>query len=610
MVKLEDIPEENILFFDTETDHQHSAYAELKMIGVQYGFEGKGKHITSPEDLKEFKNKLADRDIIKVGFNCFNFDNIVLHRHGYPVEHENCEDCYLMFKAIFPMLPSYGLKFINWFFLGDPHFEEMKMNAWQQRVKCEWDDIPLAFKAPYLRRDLIQHCNAFRLAWDKVQQPEHWEAYQLDRSQGPLVLEMSTGKHSGLLINEFKCRSKIEEMEGRKHDHTSLVYEITDGSVTNPNSSKQVGAYLDEQGFALALSDNGTFAVRKSDLVDLREQNQVANSAYEIRKINGTLKYFENYLEATAIRNPIPVSVSISNARTRRYTSSSLYGINFQNPNEEAKKVHDVPEGWLGVWFDSTQIENIVHIYESEDDARRNSYESDPEWSEYVWLCNRILGGKPRTKKELDAIPSPQIPNWSIYKQFKTAKLALNFGMGVTKFCATTGVTKEDGYETFNAIHDACPAIRLLQNKVGRLVAKYGFVADPFGHRYTGKVSQAYKIVAYLIQGCGTASVPKAHMRDNFETIHQYDRRNFIGSSFCTTTHDENAFRLNLQLSFKQILNTLQECNYNMTDRYSHKFGGIPLRAKMYLSRTNEAEHEEVSITNTKRIREIVEQKL
>lgn len=614
VLKVGEIEEDQILFYDVETDHQYAPYCELRMIGVKYGFNGPSLYLKTPEDLKRFKDRISDKEIIKVGFNQFNFDNIVLARHGYEVEHENCEDAYLMFKALVPDLPSYSLKFINWFYLGDPHFEEMELEAWMKRTGCKWDDVPTGLKARYLQRDLLQHCNAFRLAWEEVQKPEHWEAYQLDRSQGPIVKEMALGKHSGLLIDKQKCHEKIDKFNTDKTRLVDFAELATGGEVTNPNSSRQMGAYLDSQGFELSLSSNGKFAVRKSDLIDIREHDEIAEVAYQVRKINGTLKYFENYDDATNQLydnrpNIMPVSVSISGARTRRYISSSLYGINFQNPNEEAKQVHLVPEGWLGVWFDSTQIENVVHIYESEDNERRASYEADPDWSEYVWLCNRILGGPPRSKKELDSISSPQIPNWSIYKQFKTAKLALNFGMGVRKFCATTGVTIEKGYETFNAIHDACPAIRSLQNRVGRDISKFGYVSDPFGHRYTGKADSAYKVVAYLIQGCGTGSVPKAHMRDNFHTIHQYDRGTFTGGSFCGTTHDENNFRLNLELSFKQIYNVLKECYYNMTEKYSYKFAGIPLRAKMYLSKTNEACHIETDINDEEQIRNIIEGK-
>lgn len=41
---------------------------------------------------------------------------------------------------------------------------------------------------------------------------------------------------------------------------------------------------------------------------------------------------------------------------------------------------------------------------------------------------------------------------------------------------------------------------------------------------------------------------------------------------------------------------------WNMTDRFSSRFDGIPLRAKMYLSRTTCHEAKEVSINDEKTI--------
>ena len=198
-----------------------------------------------------------------------------------------------------------------------------------------------------------------------------------------------------------------------------------------------------------------------------------ARCTYEVRQIQSVLKYYSNYRKAlydnpeSLRRRWIPRQLNISNAsNAAAYTSNSKYKLNFQNPNKAAKKVQIVPDGFLGIWIDSTQVENVVHIYESNDLARRLAYESDPDCNETVWLCKRILGGE-RSKKELDSIDSPQFPGWSIYKQFKTVKLALNFGMGLDHFCHDAGIHKNTGREAFNLIHKACPAIRNLQNRGG-----------------------------------------------------------------------------------------------------------------------------------------------
>lgn len=313
----------------------------------------------------------------------------------------------------------------------------------------------------------------------------------------------------------------------------------------------------------------------------------------------------------------IPNSFSISKARTRRTLSDSKYGINFQNTSKAAKAVQRVPEGSVGWWIDLTQIENIVHIYESKDEARKQEYIADPNWNEYVWLCNQILGTN-YSKTDLDGdsktgkkgIMSTVIPHWTVYKQYKTGKLGMNFGMGNGLFCDLFGLEKEQGLQTFNDIHAACPAIRELTKRVQHDLIHIGHVTDVFGKRYSGPPRLAYKVVAYLIQGCGTGSLPKAMMRANWVTLRKFDR--FLKGKgkagvMCGTTHDEVSGRISLDLGPERVLQLLQKLMYNMTDKFSHKFGDIPLRAKLSLSRTNAADAEELDlIKDQKRVLELI----
>ena len=618
-IPIDEIEEDQILFYDIETDHQYAPYAKLNKLGVKYGFEGKPIIVSTATQRDVFRKRFSDPSIFKVGFNNGNFDDIVLSRNGLTPNRSNWHDAYLIFKAIASLLPSYSLKFINWWCFGDHHFAEGKVvNFLKQSKTDDFSKVPPHLLDPYLRHDLEQHCNVFRLGYPLVTSNDnHWNAYMLDCAVVPAITEMVLS--GGLYINTDFCKKKICKFANRRDELNEEAMELTGGSVTNVNSTKQVGEMLDVDGLEVALTDDGNYSIRKSDLMDLRSKNPLARMMYEVREINGTIKFFESYAEAAQDRTYckvaktygvptiwIPGSWSTSNARTRRFTSSSLYGINFQNPNSDAKEAQSVPEGDLGVWFDATQVENIVHIYESEDDSRREAYEADENWNEYVWLCQTIKGTN-ETKDELDdktKNPSPVNPAWSIYKQFKTAKLALNFGMGVGKFCKTTGVNKQDGYSIFEQIHDACPAIRSLQDKYARLVSRDGYVLDVFDHMYSGPVKKAYKIVAYAIQGCGTGSLPKAQIRANWDTLRRGNR-----GVMCGTTHDDNSSRIKLDLGVSDIIATLQEMHYNMTGMFSPRFGGIPLRAKMYLSKTNAKHAIEVSIKDTKAIQTIIDGK-
>lgn len=630
---MEEIPEDKIIFYDIETTHQFPPYCKIKSIAVQYGFNGKPEMVDRRSRRKRFKASLADPETIKVQFNGINFDDIVLHRHGYFVHPQNRHDVYLMLKTINPNAPAYGLKFNAFYYLGDPHFPQGRLNAWCAKHSKPMHLAPRSLLHAYNKHDVNpQTLDLFRMCWDVVIRDDYWDAYLEDLMIGEPLEEMMM--EGGIYLDRQGCWNNLQRLQKDVQKYTKEALELTDGKVTNANSSKQLAKYfIEEDKIQLALSDGSTedeptFSVKKSVLVALRPTNKLADCAYRIREANGTAKYFENYLNALEDEthnermgpNWIPTQFSVSSARTRRFTSQSLYKLNFQNPNEKAKSVQLVPPGFLGFWFDATQIENVVHIYESKDTERRRAYEADPDWNEYVWLCNQILQAN-YTKDELDEkdpithLPtkrsrSVQIPNWTLYKQYKTGKLGINFGMGIKLFCELFGLTRDVGEITFEDIHCASPAIRELQQRVAYDLTTKGYVEDVFRKRYSGPPRMAYKVVAYLIQGCGTGSLPKAQIRSNWETLRRTDKhmphalKGRKSGVMCETTHDANGGRIDLRLGDGNILQLLQKMNYNMTERFSPLFDNIPLRAKMYLSRTNANEAEEISISDHKRILE------
>jgi len=641
MLKVDDIAEDQIVFYDIEATSQFAPYAELKMIGVQYGLSGTPQLVESYRDKKRFRDTLADPDIIKVEFNGINYDDLVLYRHGFPVDEHNRHDLFLMAKTVAPRLPAYSLKFLNWWYFGDVHLPEMHLHAWlkHNQVESMWQ-APKELLGPYCLYDVApQTVNLFCLFWEIVQRPQHWEVYTtLELPMGVVMEELML--RGGEYLSESLIKEKVATLQNEKDWWEDDVYKRTAGKISNPNSVKQVGSYLqDEEGIELELTDKGNFSLKKADVLEFldldnpdRDRSKIIRGLFEVRRINNTLSYYRNYLDALG-DNPghrkkgwIPKQYSLSGARTRRILSNSKYKLNFQNPNEAAKEVQIIPDGWLGWWIDATQVENVVHIYESGDSDRRQSYEADAEWNEYVWLANVTLGTA-YSKKELDdreRFPFPSAPHWSMYKGFKTVKLAGNFGMGATKYSRIRRIPESAGRQSFALLHRACPAIKQLQNRVAQDLIRYGFVSDVFGHIYSGDPKKAYKVVAYLIQGCGTGSLPKAQMRANYNTIHQWDapyhprlkyatpfildeqRKIVSWGAISGTTHDENGGRLSLGMDRKNIVATLQQMMFNMTERFSPKFDNIPLRAKLYLSRTTTSEREEVDIKDIKTIRKFL----
>lgn len=628
---ISDIPEDQILLYDIETDCQFAPYAELRMVGAQIGLNGSPFLIKDFRDRKRFKEMLASKNVIKVGFNNRNYDDLVLWRHGYPVNEVGCHDCFLMAKTVAPLLAAYSLKFINWHYFGDFHRPEMELEMWAKQTGQDKWTAPESILGPYCLHDVNpQTLNTFLLFWEVVQRELHWRAYsETELPMGAPLEEMML--RGGEYLDAPRIRTEINRFELEKLDWEDHAWRISDGRVENPNSVKQVGQYLvDEEKIEVEISDAGNFSIKKGDLLEFldldhpeNDRSEMLRCTYEVRKINSALNYLRNYNEALqhckdhSSRSWIPKQYSSSGARTRRILSNSKYKLNFQNPNEYAKSVLVVPKGWLGWWIDATQIENVVHIYESKDHKRRASYEADPDWNEYVWLANESLGTN-LSKSDLDdksTHRSPINPSWSVYKQFKTTKLGANFGMGVDKYCRTTKLSRSAGTQAYRDLHEACPAIHDLQQRVGSDLRSIGYVQDSFGHVYAGDAKQAYKVVAYLIQGCGTGSLPKNQIRLNYDTCHKLDELATSFPTFSTpfiideprgvrsyaimsgTCHDENSGRVSLGLPIDRILAMLQEFMENMTTRLSPLFDGIPLRAKLALSVTNEADQTKFDLT-------------
>lgn len=579
--------------------------------------------VNNDTERRAFRQKLRAPDILKVDFNGVNFDRTVMLRHGYDFHPQNGHDMFFVFKTINPNLPAFSLKFISFYFLGDPHFPEMDLERWCAENEKPMHMAPWPILSKYNKHDVTQTVNLFRLGWDVVIREEYWRPYLQDLMMGEPLYEMET--EGGIYLDRDYCVLRLHQMQKIIQEQTRRALEITGGLVQNPNSSPQLGKYFAEYDkLELELTDDENFKVDKRFLLSIRDTNPLADCAFRIREANGEIKYYENYLNAldddtyqeTQSHSWIPVQLSVSSARTRRFTSQSYHRLNFQNPSKGADGAICIPEGQLGWWFDATQIENVVHIYESKDDLRRMAYEADSEWNEYVWLCN-IINGIKRPKAEWDdqeRFPHPAVPHWSMYKGAKTTKLAINFGMGVAKYCEFNRVRMDAGRELFNTIHAACPTIKELQHRVARDLRDRGFVQDSFGYRYSGPDDKAYKVMAYLIQGCGTGSLPKAQIRANWESLRKFDKfmperlrhRAVKCGVMSGTTHDENGGRIDLRMDPEHILHLMQSMYFNMTEKYSGRFDDIPLRAKLYLSKTNKSRKIECDIDDTDKILTII----
>ena len=730
MQKVSDIPEDGIMFYDIETDSQYCQYCNIKLIAYQVGLHSEPL-LVEGYNREDFRRLLAS-NIMKVSFNGINFDDVVLMREGYYVNPENRHDMYLAVKTVAPDLPAYGLKYLNnrYSFKADDHEPERQLHNWMHINRKSMWEAPEKLLAAYCKHDVKQTCFLFKLVWEIVQRPDHWEAYtNIELGMGEALHEMTL--YGGEYVDTEKTETKIAELGQEVCNDTKLVQELSamivemkletnkgyvpKSSILNPMSNKQVQDFYGKKhvpkAFLLGKEDysekhsmyrpwvhnargiaGGVVfedALKEDDEPELIEpvkeedniRDKVKKLIRNVRENQKVIGYLRSYCTAANYERQsrdsrdnnffvrqscslgngnsrgrvkpkwirreantgngdsndndklikIPKSYSMSRAITRRFTSSSQFGINFQNQNKKSKIAQAVPQGWLGVYIDSTQIENVVHIWASEDRDRRKAYEADKEWNEYVWLSNQVLGTN-YNKATLEEMTSDVNPTWTVYKQYKSGKLALNFGMGVDKFMEMTGLSKKDALITFAKIHKACPAIHRLQEMVRKKLLSGEKIRDPFGHIYAGTANKAYKVVSYLIQGCGTGSVPKAMIAACYNTLHLeldsvtpiYEpnvyhpyKRKYMYGVVCGTTHDEISLRISLGLPTWKIVKLIKDLMYDMEGRFQSRFAwnkedkGIELRAKLAVSLTTAADQIELNHRaddfKTRLVREYIE---
>jgi len=166
---------DKIIFYDIETDSKWASYANLHMLGYQIGMDSTPQlvNLSSKSERKTFKDIVGSPEWTKVGYNNINFDDIVLGRFGFTVCPVNRHDAFLMVKTCSPQLPAYGLKFVNWYYFGDPHEPERRLHAWCSHNGKSIYQAPVEILEQYCLYDVTQTVRLFRMYYPIVRKEEY-----------------------------------------------------------------------------------------------------------------------------------------------------------------------------------------------------------------------------------------------------------------------------------------------------------------------------------------------------------------------------------------------------------------------------------------------------
>lgn len=516
------------------------------------------------------RSLLRNPKIPKV-FHNGKFDLQVLEGNGISVNGE-LHDTMALAKCLDARLPSFSLKHLMYCFLGDFHLEQLAMTEWflSHGYKA-MDDMALLPKEiidAYTRKDVEGTFLLWELLWPMVQKEGLVKSYETERG---LIRPVAAMERNPLLIDRKWVRLHYANVNIKaKGIYNEMKGMVDDDEDFNPNSIPQVTRLLMLEGFALEINEKGNAKFDKAARAKI--DHPLAKLKSELSVLTKTTAtYCKNLIKATETSPLIFPNFQISEAVTRRFSSRGVdkIKINWQNFPEEMRRCLLIPKGKVGWFFDYKQIENIIHIYFTQDAERRAAYEADENWSEYIWLAERILGEKINKAD-------------SRYKRIKSVKLGMNYGLGARKFATMNGIPFGEAREHFNAIQKACPAIKQLHRDVGRILAAKGFVTDPFGYRYWGDPEKGYKVTAWLVQGCAAALMKEAIIQ-----VSQIE-----GVTPALTIHDELFFLTDDDS--EQWARA--KCAYFAMTNFSHLFSGIPIRVETCRSQTNWLSKEKVEL--------------
>ncbi len=499
------------------------------------------------------------------------FDLDVLNRNGWDMKHLRVWDTMLMAKVLYEHLPSYGLKQLMWSYLGDVHLPKQEIEEWftkhgHPRNGADMGLLPRDMLVRYNMKDCEGTLLLFWMFYEGIRREGLMKSCLIEHAVLNPVRRM---EHNSLLIDRPWVKKQVEALDTKLKSLIKKGKRLANDPDFNISSIPQLTAIIEESGIILPRSDKGNiqFDKRIRQGVD-HPLAALKSEIAETAKLKAT--YYDNLLRATENQTTVYPNFQISEAATRRFSSRGIGDIklNWQNFPQAARRAVIVPKGRIGWWFDYKGIENVLHIFFSGDRVRRKAYESDPNWSEYLWLGEKLLGE--RITKD-----HPK------YRMIKSTKLGMNYGMGARKFAAYHNLPLGEAQAMFRRITDACPAINQLQRKVAAQLSKRGYVQDPFGYRYHGSPDKAYKVVAYMIQGCAAALMKCALVR--VDQIKGVLIHNVVHDDLFVTTPQEGAKRLARQVRDAMI-------------DFSDLFDGIPLRVECCMSTTSWGDKKEISL--------------
>ena len=483
---------------------------------------------------------LEDENIKKRGQNIAFDSHFLLRRYG--IRAWNLDDTMVAQKILFPDYPV-GLHFITTMYTDIPYYKDDGK---------KWFKVGGAWEAlwRYNSLDSLSCAEAHPKQIADLGRQGNLATYERQRKLiPPLVYMMERGIRvdvEGMKKEEKDCGNRIKELQERLNRQV--------GRDINANSTKQLAQYFYvERGFPPYKKRGGGYTTDDDALKRLARKGCAEASI--VRSIRSLVKLQGNYLNVEKVDRDSRIRCSYNPVGTRfsRISSSENIfgtGMNLQNWPHEMQKYLLFDEGYMGYFFDLSQIENRIVAYVGKVIPMIKAFE---EGLDVHRLTAALIFGKPVGQISDESGSSP-LSGSRFSERFwgKKANHGLNYDLGYKKFALTYELPEPAAKMIVERYHAAYPEVRqVYHTMVKEQLSKDRTLTNLFGRRTLFLDQWGDKLFkeAYSCIPQGTTGDKINEQGINFI---YYNQDKFAPVELLRQDHDSIGFQIPLSVTWSQ----------------------------------------------------------
>ena len=308
-------------------------------------------------------------------------------------------------------------------------------------------------------------------------------------------------EHRGIRVDKTMRDQMAADVRDNLLPDAQWVIEELVGHPINPNSSPQVGKYLDEElHMPIQRTDKGNYTVKEDALEELYARFPQHRRIMELIICARKMKAKDLGTYLTAPLSPDGrLRTSFGIAKTGRLTSSENpfgVGTNLQNQPKRFRKFYLPDEGHVLLCPDLVGAEAFATVYQAK--AHALKIEMNKGNKIHAVVAKWITGKSP---KEL----SP-----TVYRDIKSCVHGSNYKMGVNKFAKTIGKTVAEAKVLREKYYSVFPELPAYHQWVDDTLRNERVLATCFGRRrvFTGDLDKDDLYSAY-------AQIPQSTVADD-----------------------------------------------------------------------------------------------